>query len=322
MVDTVIFGICNQRRKRQLFNTPVRIEMLNSPYGGAYTMEQINMRRKAEILQYSPNKQSSQTNSATKTQKYALIVNAPSRLNNNKFVSGNPCPSDNLIPVPTSSSDVPGPIKYLIYDEDVTLYNYLNPISTRGYSEDIISNTKSFDYNISENVLISGDSTDTSIVSIYFNIPPQTVNINLVIPIGIYFNGSVSTYTQLPITELTISIVNIKIELYYNDTLISNIDLPDDINLKFQVTNTNNKVNIFKYIKTITTNLVYLIGTKNVYDIKITYKKISGERNLSNENVKLIANMTTSTNIISDNVIIKSVSPIANTYNKTFVSYT
>jgi hypothetical protein len=322
MQEIVIFNICNQRRKRQLFNSPVRIEMLDTPYGGAYTMEQINMRRKAEILQYAPNKQSSQTNSATKTQKYALIVNAPPRLNNNKVVSGNPCPSDNLIPVPTSSSDVPGPIQYLIYDKNVTLYNDINPISTRAYSEGVISNKKSFDYNFSENSLISGDSTDKSIVSIYFNIVPKSVNITLVIPIGIYFNGDISTYIQAPNTQLEISIININVELYYNDTLISNIELPDIINLKIQVTNTNSKINIFKYIKTITTTLIASIDTNNVYDIKISYKKVSGTRNLSNENVKLIANMTTSTNIISNNVTITSFSPSPNTYNKTAVSYT
>ena len=45
-------GFCSQRQKKQLmFNPIVRLE-IDSPYGGLYTEEQLNARRKAEILQY------------------------------------------------------------------------------------------------------------------------------------------------------------------------------------------------------------------------------------------------------------------------------
>ena len=43
---------CTQRQKKQLmFNPTVRLE-IESPYNGLYTPEQLDMRRKAEILEY------------------------------------------------------------------------------------------------------------------------------------------------------------------------------------------------------------------------------------------------------------------------------
>lgn len=331
MTENVIFNICSQRRKRQLFNAPVRIELENPPYipyQGNYTIEQINMRRKAEILQYAPNKQSSQTNSATKTQKYSLIVNAPPRMNNNKFVSGNPCPSDNLIPVPTSSSDVPGPIRYLIYDKDVTLYNYVNPILTRAYSESskIDENTKKFEYNFSDNISISevqpNVTPEDTVLTMYFNIPSTSVDIDLVIPIGISFNGEAikDIFDSDLNKELSISILDMNIILYYNNDTIITRSL-GNIELKFKVTDYG-KVNIFKYITTITETLPFAVTTKSVYDIKITYSKTISMYTLSSPNVKLIANMSNQSNIISNNIIITRISPSPNTYKPTFVSYT
>ena len=117
--------------KRQLQLTtvpPARIELQTTPYTN-YTKYQLDMRRKAEILKYSPNVQSNQTNNMTKAQKWAGVVNRngpvkQSRINALINNPNNPCPNDALIPIPTSSSDVPGPIIQLFEDESVPLYNY------------------------------------------------------------------------------------------------------------------------------------------------------------------------------------------------------
>jgi hypothetical protein len=117
--------------KRQLQLTtipPARIELQNTPYTN-YTKYELDMRRKAEILKYNSNAQSNQTNNMTRSQKWSGIVNGngPVKQSRINALINNPntqCPNDALIPTPTSSSDVPGPIIQLIDDESVPLYNY------------------------------------------------------------------------------------------------------------------------------------------------------------------------------------------------------
>ena len=125
--------LCNTlnqiRRQSQLLPNPqVRTELQTSPYNGKYTPLQIDMRRKAEILKYSPNTQSNQTNNTTKKHNLAQILsgkkmNRASYYKNTSMTTID-CPNDDLIPTPTSSSNIPGPIIQLIYDESVPLYNY------------------------------------------------------------------------------------------------------------------------------------------------------------------------------------------------------
>jgi len=117
--------------KRQLQLTtvpPSRIELQPTPYTN-YTKYQLDMRRKAEILKYNSNVQSNQTNNMTKAQKWAGVVNGNGPIKQSRInaLINNPntqCPNDALIPIPTSASDVPGPIIQLVEDESVPLYNY------------------------------------------------------------------------------------------------------------------------------------------------------------------------------------------------------
>ena len=114
--------------KRQLRLTtipPTRVELQESPYT-TYTKYQLDMRRKAEILKYNKN---NKTNKMTKAQEWSSIVNGNGPVNQSRINAiinnNNPeCPDDLLIPTPTSSSDIPGPIINLVYDETVPLYNY------------------------------------------------------------------------------------------------------------------------------------------------------------------------------------------------------
>lgn len=126
-----------QKRINQLNNIPPpRVELQTNPYiNTIYTKHQLDMRRKSEILKYSANSQNSKVNNLTNAQRWANIARGTtevkqSRINkiindqlNNIDIS---CPNDALIETPTSSSDIPGPIIYLIDDESVPLYNYKN----------------------------------------------------------------------------------------------------------------------------------------------------------------------------------------------------
>lgn len=144
MTTNLLFNICQQRRRAQLFAIPpTRAELEDSPYnkpvnGIVYTQYDIDMRRKAEILKYSSNKVSTQTNSLTKTEKFSLLVRGFSQSiplsTANESTIQRACPNDALILTPTSSSDVPGPVIMLFDNESIPLYKYINPTYNRNYS--------------------------------------------------------------------------------------------------------------------------------------------------------------------------------------------
>jgi len=119
---------CNQRRRQQLFNQhPVRVELQPSPYQNGYTQRQLDMRRKVEILKYNPILQGNQTNSLTKAERWAQIVNgATQRRSAIASPAGQSlCPDDDYLHIPTTSSDVPGPAIELYLEDGVPLYNYI-----------------------------------------------------------------------------------------------------------------------------------------------------------------------------------------------------
>jgi hypothetical protein len=180
MSQNLIFDICQQRRRQQLFPVPpVRAELESSPYnqlinGVIYNQHDIDMRRKAEILKYNSNKVSTQTNSLTKGQKFSLLAKGfTQQLTKTTIVdlsNGRACPNDALIPTPTSSSDVPGPIILLIDDETVPLYKYVNPTYTRNYSTLPQNNTDPWTIISYENSQFSNANTFKNTVSTIYTL--------------------------------------------------------------------------------------------------------------------------------------------------------
>lgn len=95
-----------QLRKLRSSTTPtLRIDSLaSSPYP-TYTQAELDMRRKAEILQYNSNYQSTKQNGLTKKEKYTQIVRGTyqSTVTNTTTI----CPYTMII-TPSTSSGVPG----------------------------------------------------------------------------------------------------------------------------------------------------------------------------------------------------------------------
>jgi hypothetical protein len=118
-----------QNRKNSLvFNVPgIRYTPIN-PYSLGYTQVQLDMRRKAEILQYN------KTSNGKSSKKQAFVTAVKGSLQRRTFSSyylkavqdgtEQLCPNDIFIPTLTTASDVPGPAMYLNYDPSVPLYNY------------------------------------------------------------------------------------------------------------------------------------------------------------------------------------------------------
>jgi hypothetical protein len=156
-------GICEQRRQFQLYNIPsIRYEVI-SPYTGSVTQEQLNMRRKTEILKYNKNS----TQGPRLTQKQKLAVTLRGGFNTSRIV----CPNDYKIPVLTTSAGVPGPPMYLVEDPDVPLYNYVK--DTNAYAENLYEDNTEWVFTSEPNKLCPDNDTFTAVATLIIRQPIQ-----------------------------------------------------------------------------------------------------------------------------------------------------
>jgi len=245
MGDNNCKGILETRRRLNNLNIPPSRFSLVSPYP-QYTEDQLNMRRKAEVLQYRGNQQNTKTNSLTKAERWAQLVNgnyqsryisqhavaALTPQNNSSLV----CPYDEIIATPTSSSDVPGPVVYLHLDPAVPLYNYSSG-NIRSYSEFNQTNVQPWNLYVQNNLAITTDQTSrfgttnniitTDISNTAFTIAIRNIDqtsyiFSIVMPLAIYIDGFGSNYaTNTSAKTMSVSITNVFLTVFYNGSPIS-----------------------------------------------------------------------------------------------------
>jgi len=192
---------CDQRRQRMLFTNPLSIIRYTpiSPYDGTVTQQQLDMRRKAEILEYNANKSNTKTNNLTRTEKWSRYANG---------YYETICASDKQIPTPTSSSNIPGPIIMLYNNPNVPLYNYASGVDSYG----IINPSIATGWNtLTPNNVECKTTVDTTISSILIQpgIDSPTYNFTIKTPIAIYLYGTTtgnSTVT-ININKITPSVL-------------------------------------------------------------------------------------------------------------------
>lgn len=268
----------DQRRKMQLLNIPVTRFTPVSPYP-QYTLFQLNMRRKAEILKYSANNTNSKTNNFTKSERWAQLISGnyqrrtisqydivKSATTNNRI----DCPSDSSLLIPTSSSGVPGPVMNLYEDPAVPLYNY-NVV--RSYSILDEKNDQKWNTNAYNDTLcINGSETLLTLLGIREYIDKPIYTFKLQTSVGLYVAGNViSEYS----TPLTFSISNIKCNIYYNNTkvLSPSITYSGLTNLSVNIGSSQiGQFNASLYVGNITIENLTLNTLNNmVYDIKLIF---------------------------------------------------
>jgi hypothetical protein len=269
--------LCDQRKKRMLFLNPQTRYTPISPYNGSYTKYQLDMRRKAEILKYSNNSSSSKTNNLTKAQTFVQLVTTRRRY------TSQTCPKDRLIPTPSSSSGVPGPIVNLIDDETVPLYNFINySINDAAYSQSQTENNVPWELNTTNNVYLSRVvSTYSNIGSFYitnFVLQPSYIY-TLKIPLGAYANdATANAYNR--IAKIYINKINF-IAAYSNNNLPINYSaslLRYPLNTIIQIPYTKlstpiNGYTYFAYVDTIIITGISLTTTPGyVYDFNLNLK--------------------------------------------------
>lgn len=218
-------NICNQRRMNMLYNIPFpRVESIN-PYvnddgsSTGITQDQLNMRRKVEILKY--NNQPSQTNKLTRAEIYAQRTSGRYNIRIGADLTGG---INCIKPTLSTSSNIPGPPVILEEDPNIPLYNYKTNIN--GYGDQIFDDTTEFIFNPYSNIGSKvGSLTDIAQLSIRKRILTDISSFNYIIPISLVITG-----TNLPIDKagnlLNISLdpisslSNISVDIYYNNNKV------------------------------------------------------------------------------------------------------
>lgn len=233
--DTTCDVITQLRKSRQAVTKPVRMDILaSSPYP-TYTQEELNMRRKAEILQYNSNYQSTKQNGTTRSQRYSQIVNGTyqntsqdgivKRTVTNGVIVGNSCPVS-IVSTPTTSSDVPGKVQLLYLDPSIPLYNYT---TDRTYNvNETIDNSKwnvTFEYDVKCDI---ENASEVYVASIYIRdgIDSPDYTFSLTIPVTIQLGGTNNELTDYDL-DFSRNVVDVYIKsatcmVYYNDYSLNN----------------------------------------------------------------------------------------------------
>lgn len=116
-------ALVRTRSSRYEGNSFLMSAILHEPTSGfTYTQQQLDMRRKVEILQYA-GASTQGGKQESNVQKFARI-NRTYNTRLAKLNADSDCSSDKYIPRATTDSDVPGPPQLLVYDPNVELYNY------------------------------------------------------------------------------------------------------------------------------------------------------------------------------------------------------
>ena len=130
-----ILIVYDQKKRLAYFRTPPPRYTPASPYDGRVTQQQLDMRRKVEILKYKNNQQNTKTNDLTQKQLWALLARGNNRelspyldfdITANNGLPMRTCTANETQRTWSSACDVPGPPIELFYDPTIPLYNYLN----------------------------------------------------------------------------------------------------------------------------------------------------------------------------------------------------
>jgi hypothetical protein len=331
-MSNTLESVCYRARRQLVFNVPsTRIQKV-SPYP-QYTQEQLNMRRKAEILKYD---RKAGGNKLTKKGAYAKLISGVIQtesytnivvptvvqhplnpiLNRTTFTAVPPpissCPKLK-IPQPTSASDVPGPIIYLFEDDSIPLYDYLTNVDA--YAIQPPPNTEKWSIQYTENVNCY-NTTPTVIASfaILPGIDSGQYSFNLSIPFGIYATEQYNS--NLVEIDTTINIVSASCSINYNGNSVynGNFDLtPVVTSLQLDASLNTYKpviqVAAVLYAGVLKINNVNLVTNPSlIYDVVLTFGLSStdffDQQNASNQTFAVIANITNHSTSFSENCTI------------------
>lgn len=302
------------------YNVPLPRFTPNNPYlSGQFTKTQLDMRRKVEILKYSANKSSTQTNNLTKNQKFALLVRgaipSPKPTNSNTNSNTNTeCSADKLIPRPTTSSDVPGPVMYLYEDDTVPLYNY-SDFNTRSYPDYVPNNLDPWQFIVLKNVL-SYNNNDANAYYLIINsyIENSQYKYTVTTPIGITVGGIIPAGSDFS-GNVFISLQNVSLNVYYNGGLVGTFQAASVANFNMTIripsnsTNTSVSFSATQFIGNVSfPNMILFTEPNYVYTIGV-----NAGVSISPDDTGLFTSKGTITNITSDRNVVQGCTMVSHT---------
>ena len=217
MGDLVACTTAEQNRRNGLiFNIPPPRYTPQNPYAAGWTKEQLDMRRKAEVLKY--NKTSN--GRISKAQSWTQVVNGSyQRRSYSGSLLNNVVDQDcEKIVTYTTGAGIPGPPIPLYLDPAVPLYNYNSQSAGLGINNQ--TETEMWRTKYDNNILSNAPVIYT--LNIRPPIDNPVYNFTVKTSVGIYLDGSAnaSTYT------VTVNILPTSIKAIYGGRTVSLIKTP------------------------------------------------------------------------------------------------
>lgn len=280
------------------------------------TFAQLQMRRKAEILQYKNN--SSTTNTGSKKQQYVKLAKNSSK--NLKTISSRICPDNIYLCALSTSSDVPGPIIKLCYDPSVNLIQPVT-IPSNKRKQEIPRDPLDREYNAFTNTNIEITVVDQPIANFVIVAPTSlSMNFSFTIPLAIFISVPVSFAV---INSMITFIPQFIFHIYYGDNIVYTLANPviqQPIIANVDVS--NGTISATSYANTMSiSNIVLQTFRQDVYTISMslsnaTIIEASGcTVDAGSSIIQWTANPT-NINAVSTNCTITNVEPFSNfSYN-------
>jgi hypothetical protein len=318
-MTTSDISFCQQRILAQINRIPpIRFTPPNPYENGRFSKLQLDMRRKVEILKYSANKSSTQTNNMTKKEKFALLVRG-GMSRTSAVIQSNiiDCSADQYIPTPTTASDVPGPLMYLYADDSVPLYNY-SDYNSRSYPFFDETDQQPWQFVVKSNTLVYDNGTS----NIYYLIINNHINqprykYTIVTPIGIAVAGSIPNQYSLPLGfsgNIQINLVSATLLVYYGDGLAKSIDTTTvltnfimDVGVQTANAGTFSATSFLGNL--IFPNIELYTAPTYVYNIILSVNLTTTPSNTGLiKYTALVANITNPNNVATNNIVINNAS--------------
>ena len=282
--DEALCSVIQQRKQQFLFAVPPPRRTIlgedNNPYlSGQHTSFDLNMRRKAEILKYAGNKQSTKQGKFTKKELYKNAMMGSTRASSRIL----DCPDAGIIYTRSSAAGVPGPSINLYLDKDVPLYNYETGTEPNGISQAEIIDKWLFTTPVDNTYFNDDNESQVTTLNITDKIDLPVYTYRMSIPIGFNITGKKLldgdiSYNNLIITldEVTPFDFVVKYNNEYVQNVNSIIDYTYDSNINsmtFDVSNNVNDFNATLYAGVLDiTNIKLFTEPGYTYDFNITPK--------------------------------------------------
>lgn len=298
--NTAYLNSVDQKRRFQLLNIPpVRYDNLASnPYtqknittGSYLTKFDLDMRRKAEILRYSSNRMSTQTNSLTKAQKYAQAISGTyqSRTYSQTYIDQNSkngvlntCP---IVKTSTTKSDVPGPPILLYNDPNIPLYNFINDADSTAFgilNQNENPNPIPWKNTSNTTTLLSIDGAFSTVTSVYIiNVNNPLYKFSISTPVSLSISGGLlssannNSYSFANAITIKLNKVNVNVKYSSSDVPLNpaisyGFVTPPNISLDISLNRQNNTYSGSCYLGLLNINNIILPVQKGfIYDIQI-----------------------------------------------------